>query len=105
MLISNLTRSAEEAAAADPDSLLLLVASPIPREILLQRDEYFLSSDADYVAPLSVLITFLVKARKGEIPVRYKTVPTGDVVGGLIYVYRSFEFRCDQLCDQILLAA
>ena len=71
------------------------MASPIPREIILQRDEYFLSSDADYVAPLSVLITFLVKARKGEIPVRYKTVPAGDVVGGLIYVYRSFEFRCD----------
>ena len=41
---------------------------------------------------------FLVKARRGEIPVRYKTVPAGDVVGGLIYVYRSFEFRCVQLC-------
>ena len=40
---------------------------------------------------------FLVKARRGEIPVRYKTVPAGDVVGGLIYVYRSFEFRCVQL--------
>ena len=53
------------------------MASPIPREIILQRDEYFLSSDADYVAPLSVLITFLVKARKGEIPVRYKTVSAG----------------------------
>ena len=38
-----------------------------------------------------------VKARRGEIPVRYKTVPAGDVVGGLIYVYRSFEFRCVQL--------
>ena len=38
-----------------------------------------------------------MKARRGEIPVRYKTVPAGDVVGGLIYVYRSFEFRCVQL--------
>ena len=36
-----------------------------------------------------------MKARRGEIPVWYKTVPAGDVVGGLIYVYRSFEFRCD----------
>ena len=50
-----------DAAAADPDLLLLRVASPIPTEVVLQRDEYFLSSEADYVAPLSVMISFLVK--------------------------------------------
>ena len=61
-LITHQIFSAEgDAAAADPDVLLLRVASPIPTEVVLQRDEYFLSSEADYVAPLSVMISFLVK--------------------------------------------
>ena len=32
--------------------------------------------------------SFLVKARKGEIPVKYKAVPSDEVIGGLVYVYR-----------------
>ena len=61
-LIINSTHSAEEQpAVSDPDALLLRVASPIPAEVVLRRDEYFLSSEADYVAPLSVMISFLVK--------------------------------------------
>ena len=46
---------------------MLRVASPIPTEVVLQRDEYFLSSEADYVAPLSVMISFLVKVIVNEL--------------------------------------